>query len=143
MAVPDNIDSRGSGPGDGEPREAPDTLRHRPDPGTGAETAVEGTPATVRQREAAEDMRLDDGQVGGAGGPVDRTPGGVREARGDRSPWNWLLIIPIVVPLLTPLFNAKDPVLWGFPRFYWLQLAFIILGVTVTTIVYQATKRRG
>ena len=62
--------------------------------------------------------------------------------RGDRSPWNWLLFIPIVVPLLTLLYNADGPRILGFPRFYWLQLAFIILGVGATTLVYQMTKRR-
>jgi hypothetical protein len=63
--------------------------------------------------------------------------------RTDRSSrWHWLLIIPVVVPLLVFLFNAKDPYLFGFPRFYWLQLAFILLGVGTTTLVYQLTKRR-
>ena len=62
--------------------------------------------------------------------------------RTDRSPWNWLLLIPIVVPLLTVLFNADSPRLFGFPRFYWLQLAFILLGVGTTTLVYQMTRRR-
>jgi hypothetical protein len=47
-----------------------------------------------------------------------------------------------VVPLLVPLYNANDPRLFGFPRFYWLQLAFIALGVATTTVVYQMTKRR-
>jgi hypothetical protein len=60
---------------------------------------------------------------------------------GDRSPWNWLLIIPIVVPLIPALYNAVEPKLFGLPLFYWLQLAFIILGVTTTTLVYQMTKR--
>jgi uncharacterized membrane protein YhdT len=60
----------------------------------------------------------------------------------ERSSWNWLLLIPIVVPLLVPLYNANDPRLFGFPRFYWLQLAFILLGVSTTTLVYQMTKRR-
>ncbi|MGW4461776.1 DUF3311 domain-containing protein [Micromonospora sp. NBC_01796] len=62
---------------------------------------------------------------------------------GDRSPWNWLLFLPILVPLMTPLFNQDSPRLFGFPVFYWLQLAFILLGVTTTTVVYQLTKRRG
>jgi hypothetical protein len=61
----------------------------------------------------------------------------------DRTPLNWLLLVPIVVPLLVPLFNAAEPRLFGFPRFYWLQLAFIILGVATTALVYRATKRRG
>jgi len=62
--------------------------------------------------------------------------------RSDHSPWNWLLIIPIVVPLLTPLYNHDSPRLFGFPTFYWLQLAFILLGVATTTLVYKMTTRR-
>jgi hypothetical protein len=60
----------------------------------------------------------------------------------ERSPLYWLLLVPIVVPLLVPLFNGSDPKLLGFPRFYWLQLAFILLGVGTTTLVYQMTKGR-
>jgi hypothetical protein len=63
--------------------------------------------------------------------------------RRDRSPLYWLLLVPVVVPLLVPLFNANDPKLFGFPRFYWLQLAFIVVGVGTTSLVYQLTKRRG
>ena len=66
-----------------------------------------------------------------------------RAARTDaRSPWHWLLVVPVVVPLLVFLYNSKDPYLLDFPRFYWLQLAFILLGVGTTTLVYQLTKRR-
>ena len=60
-----------------------------------------------------------------------------------RGRWHWLLVVPVVVPLLVFLYNSKDPYLFGFPRFYWLQLAFILLGVGTTTLVYQLTKRRG
>jgi len=60
----------------------------------------------------------------------------------DSSPWNWLLFIPIVVPVITPLFNTDSPRLFGFPAFYWLQLALVALGVTTTTVVYQMTKKR-
>ncbi|GIE76183.1 hypothetical protein Aph02nite_21330 [Actinoplanes philippinensis] len=62
--------------------------------------------------------------------------------RTDRSPWNWLLLVPIVVPLLTFLYNRDEPRIGGFPLFYWLQFAFILLGVGTTTLVYQMTKRR-
>ncbi|MFB9835634.1 DUF3311 domain-containing protein [Actinoallomurus acaciae] len=61
--------------------------------------------------------------------------------RSDRSPWNWLLILPVVVPLLTFLFNRDEPRLAGFPFFYWVQFAFIVLGVGCTTIVYLMTRR--
>ncbi len=62
--------------------------------------------------------------------------------RTDRSPWHWLLLVPIVIPLLTPLYDADEPRLFGFPRFYWMQLAFIFLGVICTTIVYRMTRRK-
>ncbi len=68
---------------------------------------------------------------------------GPAQRRSDRSPWNWLLLIPIVVPLLTFLFNHDSPRLAGFPVFYWLQLLFILLGVTTTSVVYQMTKNRS
>ncbi|MET7463317.1 DUF3311 domain-containing protein [Nonomuraea sp. NPDC005501] len=62
--------------------------------------------------------------------------------KSDRSPWYWLLLVPVVIPLLTFLYNADEPRLLGFPLFYWLQIAFIALGVATTTIVYRMTRRR-
>ena len=82
-----------------------------------------------------------------AGGhPADVPPddGAIAEVaprRSDRSPWNWLLIVPIVIPLIVPLYNKVDPKLGGWPLFYWLQLAFVFLGVAVTSAVYLATRR--
>ena len=72
--------------------------------------------------------------------PVGTSTGGAPR-RSDRSPWNWLLLIPIVVPLIVPLYNASDPKWGGWPRFYWLQMLFVILGVVTTTIVYRMTRR--
>jgi uncharacterized membrane protein YhaH (DUF805 family) len=62
------------------------------------------------------------------------------QRRGDRSPWNWLLAVPVVVPLMTFLFNGNEPRLAGFPFFYWIQLVFIALGVVCTAIVYLMTR---
>jgi hypothetical protein len=56
------------------------------------------------------------------------------------SAWHLLLVVPVVVPLLVFLFNAKNPYFLGFPRFYWLQLAFILLSVATTLLVYNLTK---
>ena len=61
--------------------------------------------------------------------------------RTDRSRWNWLLLVPVVVPFLTFLYDGTEPRLLGFPRFYWLQLAFVGLGVICTGIVYRQTRR--
>jgi hypothetical protein len=71
--------------------------------------------------------------------PTESTP--APAARTDRSPWNWLLVIPIVLPVLTPIYNFDSPRLWGFPAFYWLQFAFILVGVATTSVVYQMTRR--
>mgnify|MGYP004489632863 CR=1 FL=1 len=45
------------------------------------------------------------------------------------------------MPLLVPLYNQVEPTLFGWPRFYWLQLAFVALGVLTTSIVYRMTRR--
>jgi hypothetical protein len=73
--------------------------------------------------------------------PADTRPDDVAPRRSDRSPWNWLLLIPIVVPLLVPIYNQVEPTLFGWPRFYWLQLAFVALGVATTALVYRMTRR--
>lgn len=66
-----------------------------------------------------------------------------RTRKSDLSPWNLLLLLPIAIPLMPFLFNFEEPRLFGFPAFYWIQLAFIVLGVVTTTFVYQITKPKG
>jgi hypothetical protein len=73
--------------------------------------------------------------------PGDPATGQVAPRRSDRSPWHWLLLVPIVVVLLVPLYNHEDPKLGSWPLFYWLQLAFVALGVATTALVYRMTRR--
>ena len=73
--------------------------------------------------------------------PGDPATGQVAPRRSDRSPWHWLLLVPIVVVLLVPLYNHIDPKLGAWPLFYWLQLAFVALGVATTALVYRMTRR--
>ena len=63
-------------------------------------------------------------------------------ARG-RGRWQWLLVVAVVIPLLTPLYNRAHPRLFGLPFFYWSQMAFIGLAACVTATVYLVTKKRG
>jgi hypothetical protein len=63
-------------------------------------------------------------------------PPGPREAR-----WTWLLLIPLIGTLIPPIYNTRDPELFGVPFFYWYQRVWIPVSVLVTVIVYQATKR--
>jgi uncharacterized membrane protein len=67
--------------------------------------------------------------------------GGAAPHRSDRSPWNWLLLVPIVLPLLVPLYNREAPTLFGWPFFYWFQLALVGVGVLTTVVVYRMTRR--
>jgi hypothetical protein len=60
----------------------------------------------------------------------------------DASAWHWLLWLPVMLPLITPLYNRIEPRWWGIPFFYWFQLSFVGLDIAVVTFVYQATKRR-
>jgi hypothetical protein len=67
----------------------------------------------------------------------------VRTRLADASAWHWLLLIPVVLPLLTPLYNRTDPALLGFPFFYWFQLALAGLSSVVIALVHLATRKRA
>ena len=64
------------------------------------------------------------------------------QRREGRSRWHYLLLIPIVVPLWLPLYDRMEPRLFGFPFFYWAQMAFIGLAMVITGAVHLLTKRR-
>jgi hypothetical protein len=54
--------------------------------------------------------------------------------------WYLLLLIPIAALLATPIYAKHDPVLFGFPFFYWYQFAWVPLSVVVTYFVYARTR---
>ena len=62
--------------------------------------------------------------------------------RTDRSPWNYLLLIPIVLPLLTFVYNRETPALFGWPFFFWFQMLFAPLAVACTVTVYYLSRRK-
>jgi Protein of unknown function (DUF3311) len=62
-------------------------------------------------------------------------------ARTDRNPWNWLLLVPIVLPLLTFLYNRERPTLFGFPFFFWFQMLFAPLAVLASVTVFYLSRR--
>lgn len=49
----------------------------------------------------------------------------------------WLLILPFVGLLWVPFYNLKDPQFFGFPFFYWYQLAWVPVTACLTWIVYR------
>lgn len=72
-----------------------------------------------------------------------REPASVEEAARRRmnfSPWNLLLVLPLVGTLLPAIYNKQDPTLGGWPFFYWYQMVAIPVSVGITIIVYRATR---
>ena len=66
---------------------------------------------------------------------------GASRADADKTPLNWLLLVPIAICLAVPFYNRTDPELFGMPFFYWFQLAIIPIGVVCTVVVYRAHRR--
>lgn len=64
-----------------------------------------------------------------------------REERSDHSPWNWLLLLPLIATLIPQLYNRTEPQLFNIPFFYWYQLAAIAIGVSATLLVFRRTRR--
>ncbi len=64
-----------------------------------------------------------------------------RQERSDHSPWNWLLVLPLIATLVPLLYNRSEPQLFNIPFFYWYQLAAIAIGVSVTFLVFRRTRR--
>ncbi len=76
-------------------------------------------------------------------GRVNPPPDGpVQRPRRRRGHWQWLLSVPLVLPLLTPLYNRTEPRLFGVPFFYWYQLALVVVDIVVISVVYQMGKER-
>ena len=64
--------------------------------------------------------------------------GGVRPARVGAGV---LLLIAIVLPLLVPTYARRDPQLWGFPFFYWYQLAWVFLAAILVGTAFVLVRR--
>jgi ABC-type transport system involved in cytochrome c biogenesis permease component len=54
----------------------------------------------------------------------------------------WLLVIPIVAPLLSPLTNSRHPIVWGIPFFYWYQILCALVAITVIASVFVMGRER-
>jgi hypothetical protein len=65
------------------------------------------------------------------------------QKRSDHSPWNFLLLVPIVLPLLTFLYNSETPKLFGIPFFYWFQMLLAPLAVLASVSAFYLTRRTG
>lgn len=53
----------------------------------------------------------------------------------------WLLLLPFIGLLLVPLYNFEAPALFGFPFFYWYQLAWVPATMLITWFVYKGARQ--
>jgi hypothetical protein len=60
--------------------------------------------------------------------------------RPDSHASNWLLLVPIAVPLMPFLYNRVEPTLIGIPFFYWSQLGFAFLASVIIAYVHIRTR---
>ena len=72
-------------------------------------------------------------------------PGYTHGQRAQPVRWAYVLLLaPFIGTLWVSTFAAKSPRLFGFPFFYWYQLAWVIAGACITAFVYLVTTpRRG
>jgi uncharacterized protein DUF3311 len=49
----------------------------------------------------------------------------------------WLLLLPYVGLLWVPIYNFREPELFGFPFFYWYQLAWVPVAALLTWVAYR------
>jgi hypothetical protein len=51
-----------------------------------------------------------------------------------------LLLVPYVALLWVPLYNRHDPVLFGFPFFYWYQFAWVPVTALLTYAAFRSMR---
>ena len=49
----------------------------------------------------------------------------------------WFLLLPYIGLLWVPLYNFRDPALFGIPFFYWYQLAWVPVSALLTWLAYR------
>lgn len=52
-----------------------------------------------------------------------------------------LLLVPFIGLLWVPFYNFTEPSLFGFPFFYWYQLAWVPISSLLTWLVYRRLPR--
>jgi hypothetical protein len=57
--------------------------------------------------------------------------------------WYLLLVLPFIGLLWVPIYDSEDPEVFGWPFFYWYQIAWVPLSVAITWTVYVKTRTRG
>jgi len=78
---------------------------------------------------------------------LDRLDKSLIEASLDLGAGHLRTLFSIVMPLAVPMYASADPVLWGFPFFYWYQLLWLFLSTACVVAAYfllnRTTTRTG
>ena len=61
-------------------------------------------------------------------------------SHGEESLIRLLLLLPFIGLMIVPFYNIREPMLFGFPFFYWYQLAWVPLTSLLTWIVYRSVR---
>jgi Protein of unknown function (DUF3311) len=64
----------------------------------------------------------------------------IRKTASKRRYWAWLLVVPLVLLIYPGMYARMTPELFGFPFFYWYQLAVVIATALLTGAVYWLTR---
>jgi Protein of unknown function (DUF3311) len=59
---------------------------------------------------------------------------------GQNRSWRLLLLLPFIGLLYPPLYATDSPELFGFPFFYWYQLAWVPVAAAITWFVYRRSR---
>jgi uncharacterized membrane protein len=60
-----------------------------------------------------------------------------------RSPMRILFLVIFVATLAVPFFNRTSPTLFGFPFFYWYQIACVPIASILIFLVFRAEDKGG
>ena len=52
-----------------------------------------------------------------------------------------LLLLPFIGLLWVPFYNQVEPSLFGFPFFYWYQIAWVPVSSLLTFIIWRSMRR--
>jgi hypothetical protein len=64
----------------------------------------------------------------------------VNTSKRKSSAWNWLLLVPAIGLAFPAVYSQQGPELFGFPFFYWYQIAWVLISALITAVVYFATE---
>ncbi len=54
----------------------------------------------------------------------------------------WVLVLPLIGLLLPGIYARATPELFGFPFFYWYQIAWVVITGVLTAVTYFISESK-